>query len=73
MAVNSAGQIAGTASTVGDAEFHAVLWNIAPPTGPSESTKKLKCAKGGWQSLVDGRDRLFRNQGQCVAYSTKGK
>ncbi len=46
--------------------FAAASDSVAQPSSRSE------CMNGGWQSLARSDGSAFRNQGECVAYFSKG-
>lgn len=55
-----------TAGPCGPALDHVTLAEVAP--------EDTDCRKGGWQTMLDGDGRPFKNQGDCVSYqATNGR
>jgi probable HAF family extracellular repeat protein len=74
VAVNSLGQVAGTASTAGDGEYHATLWS---PTASVHGKARKQAPKAKplcpTSELAGAVRTPARDHGGCVVAPKKGK
>lgn len=66
----SPGALVAAAQVDEDGDF-TTFWAAASDT-VAEPSSRSACMNGGWQSLARSDGSAFRNQGQCVAYFSRG-
>lgn len=49
--------------------FVAIPTALAPAASAAPAGSIQHCMNGGWQTLTNGSEQPFRNQGQCIAYA----